>query len=272
MRLDKKKFSFTKIKDTQIIKKMVDVVNKDGFYLALFICFCIITAAAVWTVKNNIQEIENISDKNNIELVKEQDNYDRTVAEENAQPVQGEQALNEPQDPVVISESFDKSPVEKEAVSHSKPKETKVLSSKPVLAMPVEGPICLGYADNTLVYSKTLDQYIVHRAIDIEAPLNTPVCAAADGTVIKVDEDEKMGITIWIEHENDLVTVYSNLSTTEMVSLGDVVKQGDVISGVGDTALFEILEVPHLHFEVLNNGKNENPENYLKIEHKDQNE
>lgn len=266
MRLDKNKDSFTKIKNAQIIKKMVDIVNKDGFYLALFICFCIISIAAVWTVKNNIQRIENINEKDNIEFVREQADHNITVAKEDAQPVQGEEAFNEVQEPVVISEGFDDSG--EEAVAQMELEETKILSSKPVWVVPVEGPICLKYSDDTLVYSKTLDQYVVHKGIDIEAPLNTPVCAVADGTVIKIDEDQQMGISIWLEHENNMVTVYSNLSTTEMVALGDAIKQGDVISGIGETALFETLEVPHLHFEVINNGNNENPENYFKIDHK----
>lgn len=264
MRLDRKKDSVLKLKDAQIIKKIIEVVNKDGFYLALFICFCIISVAAVWTVKNNISRIENINEKSNIEFVKNQENDSLAISEENAQPVQGD-TLDEQEEPVVvISEgSNEVENLDVEAAS-SDTNETKVLSNRPVLTNPVEGEVCLDYAAETLVYSKTLDQFVIHKGIDIEAPLNTPVCAAADGTVIKVEEDKKMGISISIQHEKDIVTVYSNLSTTEMVAEGDLVKQGDVISGVGETALFEILEVPHLHFEVLINGKNENPENYLK--------
>lgn len=259
MRSDKKKYSLKKIYDLKIIKKMVDVVNKDSFYLALFICFCIISVSVVWTVKNNIQKMDDIYDKGNAEYIEGVESNDITLSDENTQPVQGEQTIEEESQPVVVSESpTDDIPVNQEAG------ETRVVSNKPVLTMPVEGEICLEYADNTVVYSKTLDQYIIHTGIDIESPLDTPVCAAGDGTILKIKEDKKMGKTIEIQHNNDMVTIYSNLSTLEMVSEGDVVKQGDVISGVGETAIFEILEVPHLHFEVKINDKNENPKNYLK--------
>jgi len=48
-----------------------------------------------------------------------------------------------------------------------------------------------------------------------------------------------------------------------MVHLGKEVKKGDVISGIGETALFEILEVPHLHFEVIRNQRHEDPCSFI---------
>ena len=50
------------------------------------------------------------------------------------------------------------------------------------------------------------------------------------------------------------MTRYCNLSTDRMVEEGDVVEAGDVISGVGITALFESNDPPHLHLEVLKDG------------------
>jgi len=50
-----------------------------------------------------------------------------------------------------------------------------------------------------------------------------------------------------------------------MVETGDTVKQGQVISGIGDTALFECSDEAHLHFEVLKNGRNINPEKLVKL-------
>jgi murein DD-endopeptidase MepM/ murein hydrolase activator NlpD len=49
-----------------------------------------------------------------------------------------------------------------------------------------------------------------------------------------------------------------------MVEEGDVVKKGQPISGVGSTALFESLESPHLHFEVLKDGVAIDPSKYIK--------
>ena len=130
---------------------------------------------------------------------------------------------------------------------------------------PAEGNILKGYSGKGLVYSKTLDQYMVHKGIDIGGKLDAQVKAVADGTVTKVFTNDTMGITIVIDHGNDICTVYSNLSTDSMVETGDTVKQGQVISGIGDTALFECSDEAHLHFEVLKNGRNINPEKLVKL-------
>lgn len=131
---------------------------------------------------------------------------------------------------------------------------------------PVAGGIIVkGYSDNELIYSKTLDQYVVHLGIDIEAPLDTPVTAVKGGTVSKVYNDDKLGITIEISHGSSFVTRYSNLSTDRMVEEGDVVEAGDTISGVGITALFESSDPPHLHFEVLQDGIAVDPAKFAKI-------
>ena len=58
-----------------------------------------------------------------------------------------------------------------------------------------------------------------------------------------------------IDHGNDLQTKYSGLGTKEMVKVGLNVKKGDHISKVGNTAKIEMLMKPHLHFEVIKNGK-----------------
>ena len=106
---------------------------------------------------------------------------------------------------------------------------------------------------------------MVHKGIDIGGKLDAQVKAVADGTVTKVFTNDTMGITIVIDHGNDICTVYSNLSTDSMVETGDTVKQGQVISGIGDTALFECSDEAHLHFEVLKNGRNINPEKLVKL-------
>lgn len=132
------------------------------------------------------------------------------------------------------------------------------------LISPADGSIAKAFSLDVPLYSKTLDQYQIHHGIDIEAEADAPVKAALSGTVTKVYEDDKLGLTMEITHEGGLLTRYSNLSTKKLVEEGDVVKEGDVISGIGTSALFESLEPAHLHFEVLKNGEYQNPQDYLK--------
>lgn len=150
----------------------------------------------------------------------------------------------------------------REAPPAEQPKQEKTYGSG--FTFPVkDGEIILGYSGNGLVYSKTLDQYVIHEGIDIEAPADSQVMAVAEGTVTKVYNDDKLGITIELTHEDGYKTRYSNLSTDRMVEEGDVIKAGDVISGVGITALFESMDPPHLHFEVWKEGKPVDPSEFI---------
>ena len=67
-----------------------------------------------------------------------------------------------------------------------------------------------------------------------------------------------------IEHSNQYTTVYSNLLSAEFVVVGEEVEQGQTIGTVGNTATFEIADDPHLHFEILYNSEQVDPELYLK--------
>ena len=60
-------------------------------------------------------------------------------------------------------------------------------------------------------------------------------------------------------------TLYANLLTTEFVSEGEEVKTGQTIGTVGDSAIYEIVDEPHLHFEILKNNENVDPSEYIKF-------
>ncbi|HOE56635.1 MAG TPA: M23 family metallopeptidase, partial [Bacillota bacterium] len=102
-----------------------------------------------------------------------------------------------------------------------------------------------------------------HAGIDIKAEEGSPVRAAMNGVVEELRNDPQLGLTIIINHGEDIRTRYSNLSTLDLVTINQEVKKGDVISGVGKTALYEIADDPHLHFEVIKAGKSINPKKYL---------
>ena len=125
---------------------------------------------------------------------------------------------------------------------------------------PVEGaPVLKEFSAEIPIYSKTLEQYVTHLGTDYEAPADSQVRAIDEGMVTAVYKDDKLGVTIEIDHGNGWVSKYANLSTMEMVEAGDVVKRGQVISGVGNSALFEILDPEHLHFELWNQGQAVDP-------------
>ncbi len=131
------------------------------------------------------------------------------------------------------------------------------------MAVPVTGKVSLPFADDKLVYHKTLNQWSTHKGIDIQAKEGAPVKAVLDGEIVEIINDSVMGISIAIKHEDGLLTVYSNLSTDSMVEEGERVKKGQVIGGVGKTSSVKVLEGPLLHFQVLKDDKFVDPELYL---------
>lgn len=128
---------------------------------------------------------------------------------------------------------------------------------------PVNGPVIVPFSGNELVFSETLQEYRKHSGIDVHVPILNKVLAAESGVIKEVKKDRFLGITIVIDHKNGFETVYSNLSTENMVKEGDEVEKGAIISGVGDTAILETGEEAHLHFELYKDGKAVNPEEYI---------
>lgn len=129
---------------------------------------------------------------------------------------------------------------------------------------PLEGEIQKKFAIDNLVFSETLQEWIVHKGIDIKAPRTTVVKAAEEGTVQAIKNDPRYGLTVIIEHRDGYKTIYANLLTTEFVKEGETVTKGQSLGTVGNSAAFEIADEPHLHFEMLKDEENVDPTLYLK--------
>jgi murein DD-endopeptidase MepM/ murein hydrolase activator NlpD len=124
---------------------------------------------------------------------------------------------------------------------------------------PVEGEIVKDYAKDKLIYSETLEEWTTHLGWDIEADKTTVVKASEAGTIKSIKNDPRYGLSIVIEHQDGYKTLYANLLSTEFVSVGEEVKQGQSIGTVGNTAMFEIADETHLHFEITKDGENIDP-------------
>ncbi len=135
----------------------------------------------------------------------------------------------------------------------------------PVFVMPVEnGEIIKKFAKDNLVYSETLEEWITHLGIDIKAEMATIVKASAAGTVRDIKNDPRYGLSVIVEHTNGYKSIYANLLTAEFVEVGENLEQGQTIGTVGNTSAFEIADPAHLHFEIIKDDENVDPEIYLK--------
>lgn len=128
------------------------------------------------------------------------------------------------------------------------------------LQRPIVGEVAETFATDRLAYNATTQDWRVHNGIDLAAEAGTEVCAAADGTVSAVYEDDLMGHIVEITHDGNYMTRYSNLASDIPVAAGDNVVCGTVIGHIGTSAKLEVAEPPHLHFEVYCGELQLNPE------------
>ena len=128
---------------------------------------------------------------------------------------------------------------------------------------PVSGETVASYAMDCLSYNPTTRDWRVHNGVDIAAEEGTPVCAAADGVVYTTYEDEGLGTTVVIRHDDGYVTMYSSLDADVTVSAGDEVKLGQTIGYVGTSALLESAVGDHVHFCVTLNDQSVDPSDFF---------
>ncbi len=109
-------------------------------------------------------------------------------------------------------------------------------------------------------YHPILKKNKMHTGIDIPAQAGTDILAANDGKVIVASWQTGYGNTVIIDHGGGIATLYGHCSKI-LVKEGQTVKRGEVIAKVGSTGWST---GPHLHFEVIKDGKTVDPMTYFK--------
>jgi len=126
---------------------------------------------------------------------------------------------------------------------------------------PIGWPLKGGYVSSR--FGKRVDPFTkratFHAGVDIASPKGTPFTAMADGVVTYSGKRAGYGNMVEIDHGGGRSTRYGHASAL-LVAKGDYVKKGQKIGLVGSTGRST---GPHLHFEVLTNGKQINPRQYL---------
>ena len=93
----------------------------------------------------------------------------------------------------------------------------------------------------------------MHRGTDFAAPEGTPIMASGDGVIIKAGWCGGGGNCVKIKHNKTYQTIYAHMKNFSNISIpGNRVKQGQIIGYVGSTGMST---GPHLHYEVIENGK-----------------
>ncbi len=96
----------------------------------------------------------------------------------------------------------------------------------------------------------------MHRGTDFAAPMGTPIMASGSGTILAAKWCGGGGNCVKIKHNSTYTTVYAHMkSFGKGIRVGRKVRQGQIIGYVGSTG---ISTGPHLHYEVIVNGKHVN--------------
>ena len=130
---------------------------------------------------------------------------------------------------------------------------------------PVAGELVIDYAVDCLCYNPTTRDWRIHDGMDYAAAAGTQVTAAADGTVYTIYQDDTMGTTVVIRHQDGYVTTYASLDPNVTVSVGQAVSLGQTIGYVGVSAMLETALGEHVHFSVTCNGVSVDPETFFAL-------
>ena len=213
-----------------------------GYYIALILCAAAIGITGYVYTRN----------ANHAEEVSLQETYEDilvgTMGTEDI-PVLATQPQTSPTTPSASTETVP-SPTVKAAM--------KTMS-------PVAGEAIFGYSMEALSYNQTTRDWRVHNGVDLAAEPGTEVMAAADGEVYTVYEDDTMGHTVVIRHDDGYTTRYSSLSENISVKPGDKVTMGQCIGYAADTAIVESTLGAHVHFSVTHHDEPMDPAQFLAI-------
>ena len=233
-------------------RKARHIFDGTGVYIALFLVVTALAVAGYWTlIPHSPAEAPVVED---------------TPAPTPASPVPAAVPKKDdsPAEPKLTPQE-DAAPAQGAVTVTLPPSEPLDLTPAPpsLVVDPLVGETLAAFSMDELIYSETLGDWRTHDGMDIAAPIGTQVCAASLGTVTDVRDDDLMGTTVVIAHDDGCDTIYANLQAMPAVAVGDEVTAGQVIGSVGKTALGESALPSHLHFAVTRDGEFIDPMTYL---------
>ena len=221
-------------------KKFTGNISGKGYYIALILCAVAIGITGYLYYRNTNEKPQQLN----------------TPLDDQSQHL--EQPGDDSQEVVATQGQNDQ-------VSVADPEPDVSLEAPQKIVKPLSGETALPYSMEMLTYNPTTRDWRVHDGMDIAAEAGTAVCAAADGMVYTVCQDETMGMTVVIRHSGGYTTEYASLDENVPVKAGDIVSAGQTIGYVGSTALLESGVGDHVHFSVTCNGDLMDPSDFFAL-------
>ena len=221
-----------------------------GFYIVLFLCAAVIGVSAWVMATGNeamkkTESTDSVIGSHRVETViaPAAEGSDWIDESEIAPPETRADALAEP--------------------AAEEPEEKAEASAPAVYVWPVLGEIERPYTVGALAYDETMRDWRTHRGIDIACSEGACELAARGGQVDSIEQDGLYGTVLTIDHGDGMRSIYANLAEDTAVRAGEWVDPGVTIGTVGRSALCEVAQQPHLHFELRQNGALVDPTAFL---------
>jgi murein DD-endopeptidase MepM/ murein hydrolase activator NlpD len=248
------------ILDKNLKERFKKLVRKEGFYIALFLCLCIVVTVGTISYKmlNNKNEVNKTEDANKELTLNSGDEGNTSNTIQNAERVENVQNNNKD------NTNTDKTKTEKST--------TVSTNNKVTFVNPIDGVESRKYTYPAPVKMEE-GVFRTIRGVNIQATIGSEVKAAAEGIVeIAENTGVEEGIVVEIKHANGLRTRYGNLDASSLsVKKGDKVKANQVIAKVGDSAKVFSKEMfgEFVNLQVIDaNGEQVNPEKYFNLKSK----
>ena len=209
-----------------------------GYYMLLGLCILAVGVAGYVFISDAVEENRALEQSLSVPITAEE-------------PLQELPVIAVPEEP------------EEQTQTAAEPETEQVAGVMEQTVMPVSGTVIQNYAMDRLTYHPTTRDWRVHSGVDLAAPLGEAVKAARGGTVTAVYEDAYYGMTVVVQHQDGYTSHYAGLAEELAVSAGDTVTAGQTLGTIGNTALIESAEEPHLHFEVYRDGEPMDPAGFL---------
>lgn len=235
--------------DKKSRNKTSNFFKKEGFYVILFVCLCIVATVAALVARNS----RVFNGKPSVAITESK--VDSTIKD----------VGNKVQGPTNATEVKNNKPTDEKtntAQVETKPAPVVQTTAKPILSFvkPVAGTLLIGFSDLAPIEptdSKTLQSVETVNGMYINCKIGQDVFSSESGVVVENNSAINYGQVLTIKHENGYKTVYGNLSETPKVKVGDKVVRNQKIATVGKTSnhypSYKALNDGFIYFQVLKN-------------------
>lgn len=240
-----------------LLEKLGDFVLGKGFYIVLFLCVATIGISGYYLFRTaapepNADPLEPVTGRPEVVL-----------PDTEVHKSQGGVLLPQPAQSAAEKQPQEQTGQKSGQAQAKAPEAPAKPKAAAVYTWPVKGEVLRGFSVQTLAYDQTMGDWRTHSGLDIAVEAGIKVLCVSDGVVKAVYQDDLMGTTVVVDHENGVVSTYCNLAAETAVAADQEVDTGTVLGTVGSTAIAESGQQTHLHLEMTQDGEAVDPTVFL---------